>query len=99
MSGALTKLTACALTSISVALLLKDLHIQGWESGAFFGGAILFVVIGIILGSVFKIGILPSFLVSAILTAFIFLFITITFSIIMVVVAIFVVLIIVLIEM
>ena len=96
--SAVTKLAGFAISSISIALLFKQLNLEGWETSAFIGGAVLFVVLAIVLGGVFKIDILPALLVSSLLTAFIFVFISTSFAIIMGMIAALIFLILVLVE-
>lgn len=84
MASALAKLAAFAVSLISFALAYKYVNLQGWETYAFVGGAILFFVIAVIIGKAFDGGLIPSFAVSAIITAFIMAFVSLTFTFIMI---------------
>lgn len=84
MTSALAKLAAFAVSMISFALAFKYANFQNWEIYAFIGGAVLFFVILAIIGSVFGLDLVPSVLVSAIITAFIMVFVSPTFAFIMI---------------
>lgn len=80
MNSALKLLTAFAISLISTTLVYKQFNLPGWENSAAIGGSILFFVIAVIIGLVFKLGIIPSFIFSSIITGFIMLFILIVFG-------------------
>ena len=84
MTSALAKLAAFAVSMISFALAFKYANFQNWEIYAFIGGAVLFFVIAVIIGSVFTLELVPSLLISALITAFIMVFISATFTFIMI---------------
>jgi hypothetical protein len=67
--SALAKIAAFAISLISMAVSYKFFDISGWETYAYLGGSLLFFVIAVIIGVVFKIGLLPAMLVSAFITA------------------------------
>ncbi|MGB2727108.1 MAG: hypothetical protein WBD09_01350 [Halobacteriota archaeon] len=86
MNSTLEKLVGFAILSISSAIAYKHLNFEVWETYAFVGGAILFFVIAVIIGKAFNIGLIPSFTVSAAITAFIMAFVSLNFCFIMILV-------------
>lgn len=91
----LAKITAFAISLISLAVLYKSFNVSGWETYAYLGGALLFFVITIILGTVFDIGLLVAMLSSAFITALIMVPIYSIFSLVMMITAMIVLLVIV----
>jgi hypothetical protein len=81
MNSALKLLTAFAISLISTSLIYKQFNLPEWEPSAFLGGSILFFVIAVILGKVFKIGLITSLVFSSIITGFIMSFISAIFGI------------------
>jgi hypothetical protein len=75
MNSTLRLLTAFAISLISTTILYKEFNLPGWETSALLGGSILFFVITVILGTVFKTGLITSLLFSSVITGFIMLFV------------------------
>lgn len=80
MNSALKALTAAAISFISTALVFKQFNLSGWENSAAIGGSLLFFVFAAIIGLVFKQDIIPSLIISSIITGFIMLFIWTVFG-------------------
>jgi len=81
--NALAKILGSALSSIPIILVLKEFNIAGWESSAFITAMTIFVVLGLLIGYIFKIDFLPCFATSAMITFVIFLLISTTTAIVM----------------
>jgi len=81
MNSALKLLTAFAISLISTSLIYKQFNLPGWEPSAFLGGSILFFIIAVILGKVFKISLITSLIFSSIISGFIMSFISAMFGI------------------
>jgi len=81
MNSTLRLLTAFAISLISSTIFYKTLNLPGWETSALLGGSILFFVVAVILGIVFKTGLITSLLFSAIITGFIMLFVYFIFGV------------------
>lgn len=85
--SALAKLTAFAVSLISLAISYKFLNFTGWELYAYVGGAILFFVIAVIIGVFFEVGLLLAMFVSSFITALIMGPVLLSFSVIMIIIA------------
>ena len=82
--SALTKLAGFAVSLLAMAIALKYAGLSGSEFYAWVGGGILFFIIGVILGSIFDIELIPAFGASALVTALIMWVILPSFSLLMV---------------
>jgi|GEM_PF-4452060 hypothetical protein len=89
MNSALAKLAGFALTLISLALAYKTSGVVNWETYAFVGGAILYLIIAILLGKTFELEVLSTLMISGFITALIMLFVSISFAILMVLISFF----------
>jgi hypothetical protein len=83
MSSALKELAAAAVSMISFAIGYKFIEPQEWQVYAFVGGTLLFFVIGVTIGEKFEIALVPSFAISALITALIMAPVMFAFSLLM----------------
>ena len=65
----LERLTISAMSLLGVVFFLKQFNLSGWETPAVVAGVLLFIIITAIIGIIFKLGILPSMMISAFLDA------------------------------
>lgn len=78
-------LAAFATSMIAFSLLYKQIGLQGWQTQAFIGGAVLFFIIAVITRIVFNLPLIPSLMVSAFVMAILMAFVSPDFSFLMIV--------------